>query len=169
MMRYKVSALIWADVGAQLQLTIDEPQRSLGQDLTVDLVRGKLLLTRADQRILVTGTLKAALLAECARCLDYFHLPLQIRLEELFALNPAHATDPMYVVAPDGTIDLTRPMREQIFLAQPIKPICRPDCRGLCSNCGKNLNEGPCDCDDETIDPRLAALRALLSAGGQGP
>jgi uncharacterized protein len=163
MMRFKVSALIRAEVGAQFEQIVDEPARHLGQDLKVDYLRGKLMLTRTDQHILVEGTINTALPAECVRCLDTFSLPLRIRLEELFALTlGAQVADPLYAVAPDGTIDLTLPLREQILLAQPIKPICRPDCKGLCSTCGKNLNEGPCDCDDESIDPRLAALRALL-------
>jgi len=163
MMRYKVSALIRADVGSQLQLTIDESRCSLSQDLTVDFLRGNLTLTRTDQHILVEGTLKSALSAECVRCLDSFHLPLQVRIEELFALTAGpHVADPLYAVEPDGTIELTLPLREQVLLAQPIKPICRPDCKGLCNQCGKNLNEGPCECNDESIDPRLAALKALL-------
>lgn len=163
MMRFKVSALIRAEVGAQLTQKIDEAECRLGHDVTLDYLRGKLRLTRTDQQILVEGDIHTALPAECVRCLDTFHLPLRIRLEELFslALGP-HTPDPLYVVAADGTIDLTLPLREQILLAQPIKPVCRPECKGLCSTCGKNLNEGPCDCDDESIDPRLAALKALL-------
>ena len=162
-MRYKVSALIRADVGAQLNLNVDEPERHLGPDLVVDFVRGKLLFTRTDQHILVNGSLATTVGAECVRCLDSFRLPLQIQLEELFALNPGPpVADPQYSVAPDGTIDLTYPLREQVWLAQPLKSVCRPDCKGLCVNCGKNLNEGPCDCTDESIDPRLDALKALL-------
>jgi uncharacterized protein len=163
MVRFKVSALIRAEVGTQLTHTIDERACHLGHDVTVDYLRGQLRLTRTDQQIWVEGEVRTALSAECVRCLDTFHLPVRIRLEELFSLTlGAYASDPVYVVAADGTIDLTLPLREHILLAQPIQPICRPDCKGLCSTCGKNLNEGPCECDDESIDPRLAALRALL-------
>jgi len=162
-MRYKVTSLIRADVGARLQIAIDEPQRRLSPDLEVDYVRGNLVLTRTDQHILVTGPVKAATTSECVRCLDSFHQPLQFQLEELFALKPSpQVTDRRYIVASDGTIDLKPPLREQILLSQPLNPICRPDCKGLCASCGKNLNEGPCECQDESIDPRLAALKALL-------
>ncbi|HLF26236.1 MAG TPA: DUF177 domain-containing protein [Anaerolineae bacterium] len=144
-------------------MSVDESQRNLGPELLVDFLRGQLLLTRTDQHILVEGVLHSAVMSECVRCLESFHLPIQIRLEELFALNPGpQVSDPVYLIAPDGTIDLVYPLREQILLAQPLKPVCRPDCKGLCMNCGKNLNEGPCDCSDESIDPRLAALKALL-------
>jgi len=162
-MRLRVSALIRAEVGAQSSVTIDQGHCHLGPDLGVDFVRGRLALIRTDQHILVQGSLTSALSAECVRCLESFRLPLQVQLEELYALTPGpHALDPLYVVAPDGTIDLTHPLRENVLLAQPIKPVCRPDCKGLCASCGKNLNEGPCDCEDELTDPRLAALKALL-------
>jgi len=163
MVRFKVSTLIRAEVGAQLTHTLDERACHLGHDVAVDYLRGQLQLTRTDHQLLVEGDVRTALSAECVRCLDTFHLPLRIRLEELFSLAPGpHTPDPVYAVAADGTIDLTLPLREQILLAQPIQPICRPACQGLCSTCGKNLNEGPCECDDESIDPRLAALKALL-------
>ena len=163
MLRYKVSALIRDDVGSQLRLAVDEPARSLGEDLQVDFLRGNLVLTRTDRRILAEGLLRSALVTECMLCLTSFHLPLQIRFEELFALTAGpHVTDPDYIIEPDGTINLTHPLREHILLAQPIQPICRPGCKGLCVQCGKNLNEGPCECNDESIDSRLAALKALL-------
>jgi uncharacterized protein len=146
-----------------MRLAIDELRRSLGPDLEVDFLRGNLVLTRTDQHILVAGTLETATRAECVRCLDSFDQPLVLQLEELFALKSGpQVVDRHYVVAADGTIDLTSPLREQVLLAQPIKPVCRPDCAGLCATCGRNLNEGQCECKDESIDPRLAALKALL-------
>lgn len=163
MLRYNVSSLIRADVGSQLHLAIDESPVSLGQDLTADFLRGKLTLTRTDQHILVEGTLQSAVSAECVRCLGSFHQQIQVPIEEQFALTPGlPVADPLYVVGSDGTIDLTWPMREQILLCVPIQSICRPNCKGLCPQCGKNLNEGPCDCRDEPIDPRLASLKTLL-------
>jgi len=166
-MRHKVTALIRADVGAQLTLSVNESRRNLGPDVTVDFIRGQLLLTRTDQHILAAGTLKSALTAECVRCLEPFRLQLHIHLEELFVLHPGpRVMDMNYCVDWNGTIDLTPALREQVVLVQPIKPVCRPDCKGLCAKCGKNLNEGPCDCGDASTDPRLSALKALLETGG---
>jgi uncharacterized protein len=59
-------------------------------------------------------------------------------------------------------LNLERPLHEQVLLTIPLQTLCRPDCRGLCSQCGQNLNEGSCQCSDNTGDPRLAALRTLL-------
>jgi uncharacterized protein len=58
-------------------------------------------------------------------------------------------------------IDLEPMLRDALTLALPLNPICRSDCKGLCAHCGKNLNEGPCDCTDDDIDPRWAALSEL--------
>ena len=61
----------------------------------------------------------------------------------------------------DEVIDLDELMREQFYLALPMKPLCREDCRGLCPQCGVNLNSGTCDCVAEWKDPRLAPLEAM--------
>jgi len=61
----------------------------------------------------------------------------------------------------DDQIDLVQLIREQMFLAMPMKPLHSDDCRGLCPTCGANLNETTCDCRTEWIDPRLAPLRNL--------
>ena len=61
----------------------------------------------------------------------------------------------------DETIDLGQLIREQFYLSLPMKPLCRPDCRGLCPDCGTDLNAGACGCVERTVDPRWAALAAL--------
>jgi uncharacterized protein len=94
------------------------------------------------------------------RCLTTFQLKLDLQIEELFALSPS--ADPVYFIDEGGWLNLRQPLREQILLAMPIHLLCRPDCKGLCSQCGQNLNDGPCGCDADNIDPRLAALNALL-------
>lgn len=59
-------------------------------------------------------------------------------------------------------IDLGQLIEEQFYLALPMKPLCRPDCKGLCSHCGTNLNVASCDCQVRWEDPRLAGLKALI-------
>ena len=61
----------------------------------------------------------------------------------------------------DDRIDLNELLREQFYLALPMKPLCREECRGLCAQCGTNLNTGSCDCAPAWEDPRLAALKGL--------
>lgn len=59
-------------------------------------------------------------------------------------------------------IDLGEEVRQSIILALPMKPVCREDCLGLCSHCGRNLNKEKCGCKEEEIDERLAKLGKLL-------
>jgi uncharacterized protein len=62
----------------------------------------------------------------------------------------------------DDAIDLGQLIEEQFYLVLPMKPLCSVDCKGLCSNCGTNLNVASCDCQVRWEDPRLAALKALI-------
>ena len=59
----------------------------------------------------------------------------------------------------DNLVDITELVRDTLIISQPIKNLCKIDCRGLCPICGKNLNEGSCECDRFIPDPRLAILQ----------
>jgi uncharacterized protein len=142
-----------------MNLAVDETDQILG-DLKVEYVRGELNLTRTDRRILVKGSLQTSVEAECVRCLTPFQLMLNISLEEMLAFSSA--VDPIYFVNDDGWLNLKGPLREQIVLAMPLQVLCRLDCKGLCIQCGQNLNEGPCSCANDEVDPRLATLKSLL-------
>ena len=136
----------------------------LDEGILVEHLTGELDLTRTSQGIWVDGALTGTTLVECARCLSHFLLSLTIELQELFYYPPANAPDPSdYVITEDGLLDLVEPMREQIVLNMPISPLCQPDCRGICSHCGRDRNLEACDCEDDRIDPRLAALQDLIS------
>ena len=60
------------------------------------------------------------------------------------------------------SIELDDLLREDILLELPTKFLCKPDCKGLCPGCGKNLNEGKCDCSARQVDPRLEVLKQLI-------
>jgi len=78
--------------------------------------------------------------------------------------------DPSLVLYDEPRIDLAQVAREQCYLAMPMKPLCRPDCQGLCPHCGTNRNTGTCTCENRWEDPRLAGLKSLLKdADGPGP
>jgi uncharacterized protein len=62
---------------------------------------------------------------------------------------------------PEGKANLVELVAEQIYLALPLKPVCRADCKGLCPHCGANRNEASCGCQADWIDPRLAPLQRL--------
>lgn len=110
----------------------------------------------------VTGTVKANAAGVCSRCLGEFGAPVTIPFAEDFQeASQAAAGDDNTVYSGDE-IDLGDLIREAIILAEPIKPLCSQDCKGLCPKCGINLNQTTCECDRFTVDPRLAALEKLL-------
>jgi uncharacterized protein len=110
--------------------------------------------------ILVTGPVIASANLECARCLARFASPLSLDICELFVAPGHDADDDAYRVSVDQ-IDLEPMLRDAAILALPLNPLCSPECRGLCARCGTDLNQGPCNCADDDIDPRWADLSAL--------
>ena len=100
----------------------------------------------------------------CDRC---FELTTQERETEFFhilvrELSDEEDEDGEFVVVPDDQLDLDQLLTEDILLDLPSKFLCSPDCKGLCPICGKNLNQGDCGCEKDTVDPRLAILKELL-------
>ncbi|HEY2798736.1 MAG TPA: DUF177 domain-containing protein [Thermoanaerobaculia bacterium] len=120
-----------------------------------------------DARIAYDGQL------ECSRCLS----PYPFREDEEFTLllspRPSPAGSPKEVeLAPadldtqyydpaQPVVELLPIVEERVQMALPMKPLCRPDCRGLCPTCGKDLNLGSCACVRDAVDPRWEALRTL--------
>lgn len=149
--------------GYMRQMDIDYPKAVIiSIDLVLEWLNGVLEMTRTQQGIWVNGKLDCGIEATCARCLGLFSNTLQVQLEELFFYPPSKASSPTdYKIAEDGTMNLVGPIREQLLIAIPIRALCKPDCKGLCSRCGQNLNEGTCNCQEDEIDPRMAELLKL--------
>jgi uncharacterized protein len=163
MIRFDVSTLIQARLGTSLALNVDVgPQRLT--DLEVDYLRGTVQAIRVQGGLLVQGTVESQVRLECVRCLEPFALPISSELEETYRLSEAGSKPgESYVVGDDGWLDLSPVLREQAWVDIPMKPLCRPDCKGLCPQCGANLNHESCECDDTRVDPRLAILRDLMN------
>jgi uncharacterized protein len=131
-------------------------------------VRGDLTLESVVEGVLVTGSLAGDVTCRCARCLREFGTDLNVEVCELFAA-PGHLEEEedVYRVAGEE-IDLEPMVRDELTLGLPLNPLCRDDCKGMCARCGRDLNEGACDCAEDTSDPRWAALdevRAKLEQG----
>ena len=116
------------------------------------------------------GRVETLLELPCGRCLEPFRWPVDSVFDLRYQPRAPQSAGPEREIEEDDLstafyendeIDLLQMMREQIFLALPMKPLCRPDCRGLCPECGTNLNRGTCVCRHEWEDPRLAALKSL--------
>jgi uncharacterized protein len=104
----------------------------------------------------------------CDRCAEEFvqELAASYRMHYLWNQEEASQLDPseVQIVAPNfAVIDLLEDVRQTLILAVPLKLLCRSDCKGLCPQCGKNLNEERCSCSSEPGDSRWEALRSLRS------
>jgi DUF177 domain-containing protein len=128
------------------------------------LIAVDLRLESVTEGVLVTGTVTAPIAGECARCLDPVSDTVVVELCELYAY-PESATDetsddevPRLV---DDRIDLTSAVRDAVVLALPVAPLCRPDCPGLCAECGERLADLGAGHSHQVLDPRWAALRDI--------
>jgi uncharacterized protein len=155
------------EVPAPAGLAIDLVGVPEGAPLRLDLV-----LQSVTEGVLVTGTVSVGVQGECGRCLDPVSYDLDVEPCELFAY-PDSATDETTeedevsrVV--DDFIDLEPVVRDLVVLALPMTPLCRPDCAGLCPTCGQRLDDLPAGHTHEQLDPRWAALAALVQ-GPDGP
>ncbi len=136
-----------------------------------DIFRIHLELERLHGGIRVHGMVKGALKMECSRCLKSFEQPVVINMDEVYRLGEGSEVvrhissemveDDSYRVR-DGILDLNPALNDAIMLAVPMKPLCRPDCQGLCPICGADGNLQGCECVEEDIDPRLEVLKRLL-------
>lgn len=162
MIRFDVSTLIRSRLGSVLNFTMETGAQRL-TDLEVDFLRGTLRVTRVQAGLLVQGIIATQVRLECVRCLEPFSLPLVLEIEETFRLpGSPKRPDLPYAVTEDGWVELAPVLREQTWVAIPMKPLCDPACKGLCPECGANLNTEPCTCGVGEIDPRWEALRGLL-------
>jgi uncharacterized protein len=122
------------------------------------------------EKFRLEGTVKTELELQCSRCLEAYRMPVDAAFDLRYLPASEMGTEQERELQDDDVetsyyrddqIDLNQLMREQFYLALPMKPLCGEECQGLCAQCGTNLNTGSCECQSQWIDPRLAALREL--------
>ncbi len=125
-------------------------------------------LESVTEGVYVSGRAHAALVGECARCLDEVHDEITVDLAELFAYPDSvtdETTDPDELPrVVDERVDVEQLVRDALVLTLPLAPLCREDCRGLCVECGEKWADLEPGHGHETLDPRWAALRGRLPA-----
>ncbi len=127
-------------------------------------------------RLHIEGETEVDLLIPCDRCLDDVKVAFPIRIDTIILPDQDPGSDQEdreegeaeevridECSCLDGwVLDVDKLVSDEIVIALPTKVLCKEDCRGLCSVCGKNLNHGSCDCEQEVGDPRMAAIRDLF-------
>lgn len=123
-------------------------------------VKGQIKLS-ADV-VTLTATVEYLYVGTCDRCMGDIDRKQQLQIEHILVVSLNHEDNDSFVLIENYQLPLDALVEEDLILDQPSKVLCREECLGLCPQCGKDLNEGLCDCRRETVDPRLAALQQLL-------
>ena len=133
---------------------------------SISSVEVSLIASAESQVIFVSGTAKAEVEYECCRCLKTYRDNLVGEIREGFTERPdkENVEEDIHLLTSEW-VDMDEYVAESLQLALVYKPLCRPDCKGLCEQCGHDLNVSDCGCEVKHEDPRLEALRDLLSAG----
>ena len=101
--------------------------------------------------------------ADCDRCGTYAAKKHTLKIQKSLAPSIEGEESDSILLVPDMKLDLDELVYSEVIVSLPMKHLCREDCKGICFKCGKNLNEGKCDCPEKEIDPRLSALAELLN------
>lgn len=168
-----VAGLLREAPGAVRELRLRDRYLSLAPDVELaGPLNGALRFQRTNRGILVRGEIEAPVRRTCARCLEAFVEPASIRISEEFlpSIDPEtgkaverDTDDPSTLLIDDHhEIDLTPVIREEFALTEPMHPLCRPDCPGLCVECGARLDGDHVPHQTDEIDPRLAGLARFL-------
>ena len=145
-------------------------------DTQLQGLTGSLTLLRTDVGLLVSIAATATIHENCVRCLKESDCPLDLDFEEEYIPvidattgERLHCNDSedQFSIGTDFLLDLREGLRQYVVISEPAKPLCRPDCAGLCANCGADLNCAPCDCTME-MDERWGALSGLRVNKNEG-
>jgi uncharacterized protein len=162
--------------GEEKELVFAEPEAAINRTFEAGPVNEfrlsgpvsvELSYYRAGTELFFTGEIEAPAVASCARCAEEFTALNTRGFRYILVPRSLHDTgngrgdDLEFAVYDGDEVDLTPLVHEQVLLALPTRPLCKEDCRGLCSHCGINLNEHQCDCRTGASDGRLAFLRDL--------
>lgn len=105
---------------------------------------------KTERSFVLSGELEGVLILQCSRCLKYFKYPIEVEISDELMIEEIEDLH---------NINMFPVFERDIILEIPIKPLHDEDCKGLCPICGQDLNEEECDCEKESIDPRLEKLK----------
>src|ERR1043165_2289562 len=159
--RINVGFIIHEEVGYSHEIPFELPKVKI-EDLELRNLRGLVTIGRTPQGLVVQGKFSADTTVECVRCLKEFNYPLEWEFTELYAFTKKSLSESELLVPEDAQLDLAPLIREYALLEIPIKPLHDPDCKGLCIECGQDLNVKDCGHSQDTDNSPFATLKDLL-------
>ena len=148
----------------EVDLTGEIRDAIFGDDLTFPQpIRVSGVITNQAGYLHLSAVANVTYEAACARCLAPIRQEMTLTLDKGVAnANALNEENDDYLTYSDRTLVLDEAVGDALYLLLPYRHLCREDCAGFCDQCGKNLNEGKCNCQAKTVDPRLAVLGELL-------
>lgn len=170
---FNAAGLLQDAPGAVREYALRDRYLSVGPDVELaGPVSGRVRLQRTNRGVLLRATLDASLRRTCSRCLEPFEESVTVSLAEEYLpshdpergtpLAPPAADEEALLMDERHQIDLVPVLHDELALTEPMHPLCRSDCPGLCTGCGRRLDVGSCNCGAVEPDPRMAVLAALL-------
>ena len=173
--RYNVAQLLKEPVGSFRDYYVNE--EFLLEAGAKERVEGYLRLTHFDRGIWVRGDLEANVDVTCSRCLKSFRQSIMSSVSEEFRPSASTRDDVLLpeleieegvlTLNQDHILDLRDTLRQWLIVDEPMKPLCRIDCNGLCGICGDDKNLNPCRCEMPSANPKLARLTEILTRSGE--
>ena len=169
-MEFNVSQLLKEGIGSRRAYSLSERVEAMTETGTTQVL-GSMVITRTNNGVWVTGKFEANAVGSCVRCLVITDYTVSFELDAEYAprmdinsgtlLDENEINPDLFSLTSDNILDLSEPIRQCVIIEKPMKLLCDPECSGLCSNCGANLNQAPCECS-EGIDPRWSELRKFI-------
>lgn len=159
--RINVGFIIHEETGYNHEIPFELDKIKL-DDLELQNLTGSVIIGRTPQGLIVQGKFSADTKLECVRCLREFNFSLNWDITDLYAFNKKSVSESELLVPDDAHIDLAPLIREYALLEIPIKPLHDPECKGLCIECGQDLNIRDCGHRQDQDDSPFAKLKDLL-------
>ncbi|MEK6751020.1 MAG: DUF177 domain-containing protein [Chloroflexota bacterium] len=160
--RFNVGFVIHEEIGYNHDFPFEFEKIILGDDFELRHFEGIANVGKTPQGLILQGDFSAETTLNCVRCLTDFDHELDWSFTELYAFDQRSETEEGLLIPDDAHLDIAEMLREYALLEVPINPICKPGCRGLCAECGQNLNEKDCGHRSEQSDSPFAKLKDLL-------
>jgi uncharacterized protein len=159
--RINVGFIIHEEVGYSHEIPFELDKIKL-DDLELRNLQGLVQIGRTPQGLFVQGKFSGVTNLECVRCLKEYVHPLEWEFTELYAFNKKSVSESGLLLPEDAHIDLAPLLREYALLEVPINPLDKPDCKGLCIECGQDLNVKDCGHRQQEDDSPFSTLKKLL-------
>lgn len=162
LLRLNIGFLIGQPIGTSRDFNFEFPSLQLGDDLILNNFIGTADFSRTPQGLFLQAEFQGSLELECVRCLESADHQLKTDFSELYAFDARSMSESGLLVPESGYIDLEPIFREYAILEIPINPICAANCKGLCRECGQNLNEKDCGHSQTDSESPFSILKTYL-------